>query len=104
MPTYAGPSAAPPGNPGSAELDPLDLGSTWLLPPAMLEHSPSRKDQVSDEEERKYRRSTVNFMERFNVQVEVPKADFMGAAEVREGEGQRTLMRRRKPRVMKESA
>lgn len=70
QPAHAGSTAGPPaGNPGSSELDPLDLGSTWLLPPELLEHSPSRQDKVSDEEERKYRRRTVMFMETFQMQV-----------------------------------
>ena len=69
MPGHTGLPAAPASSPASDVLDPLDLGSTWLLPPEFLEHSPSRQDKVSDEEERKYRRRTVMFMETFQKQV-----------------------------------
>jgi len=69
MSGYKEPSAVSSGNPTLGALDPLDFDSTWLLPPEFLEHSPSRQDKVSDEEERKYRRRTVMFMETFQKQV-----------------------------------
>lgn len=73
MPGHTGLPAAPSSIPASDVLDPLDLGSTWLLPPELLEQSPSRQDKVSDEEERKYRRRTVMFMETFQKQVSTPE-------------------------------
>mmetsp|Transcript_36480 Transcript_36480/g.74125 ORF Transcript_36480/g.74125 Transcript_36480/m.74125 type:complete len:336 (-) Transcript_36480:86-1093(-) len=45
--------------------------SSWILPVQALRDSPSRKDKMSEEEERRYRRKTVIFMENLSEKVRI---------------------------------
>jgi len=47
--------------------------SAWLLPPQILENSPSRADAVREEDEKTYRRRTAIFMERAGEFLKFPR-------------------------------